>query len=690
VKLRAVVALGAIIAGVSLPAISTVTPVAAASTATATVSITPAESGDAHAGQPLKLFLTIDDQIGAGISAGTATITVDRTPISSRASLDLWYSNTTKTSAASAVLSTVATPAITPGLTRVVSITIPASALKLGPAGVYAIGVSVRSGGNAVGSGRTAIGWKTSGAHPVPLALAAPLTVPATSGTFIDAKTLADYTAPSGILTTELSDLQNTQVAIGIDPRIIASINILGKSAPQSAIDWLQQLKGVSNDTFPLAWADADLTVALHAGAKVVPTVKSLDFAIDPSRFSAANTTSATPTPTPTIDPSDPPLPTSASLTQWDYTLPQMSWPAESSVVNDDIAKIRASGITSAILSSTNVKWASASASLGASAKVSGMPVAVSDSSVSEYLREAALSTTRTDWNAAMAKLSTSLDLVSIESGTNPRVMLATFGRDWANSDTEFAHTINTVYSKSWVTPAMLSAVTTAAPSTVKIVSEPQSTSRVDLVRSMLVNEVRVDRFAEITGSYQPTLTSTRRLLLLSLLSDEWLQDPAGWATLATAYVTESHKILTSVTAVKSSEVVFLGNQASFPVTVSNNGNLPVTVYVAIRPTTTLLSVDKNYRMEAVEVPANSQHRAEIPVQSVANGKVAVQVFLYSKSGRQIGATTVIDANVQAGWETIGTLAFGALIVAIFTFGIIRNIRKRRRARTEDPEEGQA
>ena len=689
-KLRAAVALGAIIAGASLPAAATMTPAVAATTATATVSITPAEFGDAHAGQPLKLFLTINDQVGTGISAGTATITVDRTPVTSRTSLERWFSQTTKASGASGALSTVATPAVAPGLTRVVSITVPASALKLGAAGVYAIDVSVRSSGKAVGSGRTAIAWKTSGAHPVPLALAAPLTVPATAGTFIDAKTLTAYTAPGGILTTELSDLQNTQVAIGIDPRIIASINILGKSAPQSAIDWLQQLKGVSNDTFPLAWADADLTVALHAGAKVVPTVKSLDFAIDPSRFAAATTTSATPTPTPTIDPSNPPLPTSASLTQWNYTLPQMSWPAEGSVVNDDIAKIRASGITSSILSSTNVKWASGAASLRASAKVGGMPVAVSDSTVSEYLREAALSTTKTDWNAAMAKLSTSLDLISIESGTDARVMLATFGRDWTNSDTEFAHTINTVYSKSWVTPAMLSAVMTAAPSTVKIATEPQSASRVDLVRSMLVNEVRVDRFAEITGSNQPTLTSTRRLLLLSMLSDGWLQDPAGWATLATAYVTDSHKILTSVTAVKSSEVVFLGNQASFPVTVSNDGNLPVTVYVAIRPKTTLLSVDKNHRMEAVEVPANSQHRAEIPVQSVANGKVAVRVTLYSKSGRQIGATTVIDANVQAGWETIGTLAFGALIVAIFALGIIRNIRKRRKARTQDPEEAEA
>jgi hypothetical protein len=36
--------------------------------------------------------------------------------------------------------------------------------------------------------------------------------------------------------------------------------------------------------------------------------------------------------------------------------------------------------------------------------------------------------------------------------------------------------------------------------------------------------------------------------------------------------------------------------------------------------------------------------------------------------------------NVNAGWETTGTLIFAALVVGLFAFGIVRNIRKRRKA----------
>lgn len=680
-KLRATLALGAIIAGASLPAVAATLPAAAttATTPTAAVSIAPADFGDAHSGQALRLFVTIDDQVGAGIEAGSATVTVDRTPSPSRASLSRWFAGTTKLSTANAKLTRVDTPAIAPGVSRLIPVTIPASALHLRAQGVYPIAVSVSVDGSTVGTARTAIAWRASGAAPVPLALAAPITVPASEGTFIDSKTLAAYTSPDGILSTELADLQNTQVAIGIDPRILASIQVLGKSAPQSAIDWLEQLRGLSNETFPLDWADADLTAPLQAGAATVPRSPPLDFAIQPSQF--APLTTSTPTPAPTSNPDDPPLPTSDSLTQWDYTLPQLSWPAENSVVKADLPKLQASGYASAIVSSENVKWSSNHASLGSSAKASGLALSVSDAELSGYLRDAAKATTRAAWTSAMAELTTSLDLASIESGSSPRIMLATFGRDWANSEADFGRTVQGVYSRSWVTSATLTSVTTATPSTVRIVDKPQLESRIDQVHRMLVEETRVGRFSEITAPDQETLTSTRRLLLLSLLSDSWLQDPTGWSSVATGYVTSSQKILNSVMPVKSNPVLFLGSQVSFPVTVSNTLAQTVTVYVAVRPKTPLLSVDKGHEFEKVVLPANSQHRAEIPVQSVANGQVAVRVTLYSASGKKIGKTTIIQVNVQAGWETVGTLAFGALIVAIFAFGIIRNIRQRRKAR---------
>jgi hypothetical protein len=680
VKLAVVAALGALVVGLGVPAASA--PAMAAEPSGASVSLAPADFGGLDSGTPLRLFLTIDDQVGEGIAAGSATVTIDRTPLTTRTSLANWFAGTTKATVAAVKVATPDIPAVLPGETSVVSVSVPAKSLRFGAAGVYAIAVSVQSGGDLVGTARTAVAWKSDASKAVPVALAAPLTVRADNGGFLDAKTLEADTAPDGVLTRELTDLGGTQVAIGIDPRIIASINVLGKSAPQSAIAWLQQLKAVTNQTFPLAWADADITGPLQAGQPTVPQVKPLDFAIQPNLFASPEPTSPTPSPTPTVDPLDPPLPTSDSLAAWNYTLPELSWPAENSIATSDLPKLEASNVTSAIVSSGNVTFPASKTPSGASATIGGLTAAVSDSTVSGYLREAAAATTRADWTSAMAKLTTTLDLVSITGGATPPILLATFGRDWDAADSHLTATLGALYSRDWVVDASLADVLAAKSTTAKLLSRPELASRVALIREMFASETRVQQFSVVTDPDEEQLTSTRRLFLLSLLSNEWAQDP-GWTTQARDYVSDSHKIVNSVKAIKSSTVTFLNDQGSLPITVNNSLAQAVTVYVAVRPRSTLLSVEKEHRLVKVQIAASSQKRVEIPVQSVANGKVGVRVTLYSANGRQVGTTTDIDVNVQAGWETIGTLIFGALVVAIFAFGIIRNVRKRRRERRE-------
>ena len=70
---------------------------------------------------------------------------------------------------------------------------------------------------------------------PVSLAVLVPLTVRPTASGLIDAATLAGYTAPLGVLTRQLDAVYDTPAVIGLDPMIIASIRVLGTSAPQSA-----------------------------------------------------------------------------------------------------------------------------------------------------------------------------------------------------------------------------------------------------------------------------------------------------------------------------------------------------------------------------------------------------------------------------------------------------------------------
>src|SRR5690554_6134865 len=133
----------------------------------------------------------------------------------------------------------------------------------------------------AVGSLAAAGTASAADASTTRLALVVPLTVPPEATGLIPPESLESYTSPTGILTRTLDAVEGQTVAIGIDPMIIASIRILGNTAPDSAISWLDRLKSVSNETFALSYADSDLAALSQAGATTVLAPTS--FQIDPS-----------------------------------------------------------------------------------------------------------------------------------------------------------------------------------------------------------------------------------------------------------------------------------------------------------------------------------------------------------------------------------------------------------------------
>ena len=656
---------------------------AAAPTAKITVSLTTSGSGDLGSGEDLRVFVTLANATSAATSAATATVAVAGTPVSSRSSLEGWFSGLNKANLATTSETAAAVPAVGPGLSTGVQVDVPAASLPFKTAGVYPISVSVASGGTVLGTARSAVAWSVTTAAPVPVAIAVPLTVPAGESEFLTASQLGEYTAPGGVLTRELGDVQGSQIAVGIDPRVVASIRILGNSAPQTARDWLKQLEDLPNETFPLAWADADLTAPIHAGQKSVLETKTLTYAINPNLFPVTGDQS-TPTATPNPGPVEPVVPTNASLVYWNYTMPLLAWPAENSVETSDLAILNQADITSLILPSSNVDLDNSSGLSGAVAKDGNTRIAVSDAVLSGYLRTAIQSPTRATSTEAMTELTTTLALVSLESGASSRPVVLTLGRDWANADTNFERSVITINSRPWTSAAQLSSVFDSTPTQVKLVKKPEAASRIALVASLLAGEQRVVSFAPVAKD-PDALTSAIRLKVLSLLSNEWTTKT--WPPAAQAFLTEMNKVTQSVQVDPSSPVTAFADQTTLPVKVSNDLDQDVTVQLSVRSSTTLVSIDKKYRLQSVTVEAGSQSRVQVPIQALSNVKARIVATLFSSTGVQVGRSVTIRVDVQAGWETIGTLIFAALIAALLEFGIIRTIRKRRRAQREAGEE---
>jgi hypothetical protein len=276
-----------------------------------------------------------------------------------------------------------------------------------------------------------------------------------------------------------------------------------------------------------------------------------------------------------------------------------------------------------------------------------------------------------------MTELATTLAMIGLESGHSPRPVLLTVDRNWATSDTTFSRSVSDLYDRIWVAPVELSSVFTASPTTVTLDKDTESDLRIELVSQMLAAEARVGRFAPI-AKVPSAITASYRLQLLSMLSNEWLDSPATWESAANAYISQSNKVVSSVQVSKSSTLLLLSDQTALPVSITNGLDQDVTVTLTVRPSTPQVSIDHDDKSQTVVVNANSQKRVEIPLQALSNGKAKILVTLTSAAGRPIGTAVTLNVNVQAGWETLGTGIFVVLVVALFAFGIVRNVRKRR------------
>jgi len=632
-------------------------------------------------GADLVISGTITNGTTNDIPAGTATVSLDRSVTTSRSTLGDWLADAPlDASELGTVVATAPTPLVRAGFTEGVSVRVPAGDLAFGTRyGVRKLAVRVEANGVAIGQSRSTVVFNPgSEITPLPLAIASPLTVPAADPGLLPATTLSQYTAPGGLLTTQLNQALSRRVALGVDPRIIASITILGTSAPASATAWLDRLTAADNDTFALSYADSDLAVQSQAHAQRVLAPTS--FAIDPALFpgytpAPTETPTTSPTPDPTATPA-PTLPTSGDLTAFDYRIPGVAWPADDTVTATDLDFFAASDLGTSILDSANVSYPGDPRAPGSAVTIGEHAAAVSDSQLSALLRTA-VTASDAAWPNAMANLSAAISIAAADHSAATGPLLATLARTSSTGAGKLAQTLDALSTLPWFSSAALhDIVGSGARTAVSVVAKPEADVRVATVAKMLAAETSVGNFSSALDD--PTvLTGPERLSLLAALSTGWLTQPDAWGTTAAKYLKSSDKTVKSVRIADTGSQVFVSNNVNLNVSVTNELAFPVTVYVSVVSPNGAITVE-NPRVE-LRVEANSQSKALVPVTALANGDVTVRASLSSATNSPIGSVKFIDVDVQAGWETAATLVVVIGIVAVFGFGIYRNIAKRRK-----------
>lgn len=526
-----------------------------------------------------------------------------------------------------------------------------------------------------------------------PIAIVMPITVPATALGLISSDDLATYTAPTGALTRQLDAAIGHNVTLAIDPMIIASIRVLGSSAPSSASEWLDRLALVGNETFALPYADADLAAELQAGHSTLFAPTSFNFALSEDNFDEPNPLPSqaplnevpAPTPSPTSEEgtadttSDAPLlPTTEELLAWPYTLSGIAWPAANTMNAATPEALAANGYHTTIVAESNLTAPEKGAS-SASAHTGDFALLVADTELNDAVSEAFSARRESDWQIAAAR--SNEVLTAAAASGSPRSLLAMLPRAWPSNPNALSATLNSIEQNPAASVVPLSALQALPATEVTVADLAEAPERLSMINALVERETELAGFS--TALADPTtLMGDERLRILGLLGVAWLNDETQWRTAVGENLQRSYGILNSVSVVANNTVLVVGGSAQFPVTVENSFIEPVTLRVTLTPSNGRLVVDESAE---VTVDGGSSSTVLVPVNArVGNGLVDVTVTLTTAAGVLLEDPVTIPVDVRADWEGVGAALLGTAILLFFGFGIFRNIRRQRRERAAE------
>ena len=627
----------------------------------------PANSGIVRPGEPASVRVTITNTGSASTGDVIVSLGVSGSTAATPDDLTKWFSGAT-ISAETPIAVTARVSALEPDASAVLDLIVAdADTVFSGPFGarlatITAVGADADADAAPLARDRTAVVWVPAGttAPVAATTFVAAIATPGEPAGFLSAEVLARYTAPGGPLTRTLDAVAGRPVLLAIDPRVIASIRLLGDDAPSDAVLFLERLLAAPNESFVVPWADADPLVTITAASSPVPRPEGTGVvSTTPGATNEAPAPSPAPNDAVTID----------ELAQWPATLGGIAW-AEVGLVTSSSVSVLSEDGTSVLLAPGSSLTSTAPVQ-----QLGDLRVVRTDDVVSSAARAASLAVSQQRFDQSMAQVSAVLASTAADEPGIP--VIIPLERDQLAGTDRLLDTIAQTVALPWATGALASDALARPADSSTVVDPVIDETRVAAVRAALEAEANDRAFASIAVT-PASITDVRRLELLAALS-------LGWGDQSVEalrqFVRESAALRSSVQVVESSAITLLADRASLPITVQNDLDVAVRVFVKVDPDTTQLRV-LDTRVETLVEP-QSQTRTRVPVESLTNGQVDITVTVRDADNTVIGDPTRVSLNLQAGWETAGTIAIAVALVLLLGFGIARDVRKRRRLRAE-------
>ena len=461
-----------------------------------------------------------------------------------------------------------------------------------------------------------------------PVAPIVTLSVPPAGGQALSVGELEAYTAPGGALDVVAGVLGRHPATIAVDSRITLSIQALGDAAPESAQKWSENLSGIGFSQFALPWADSD------------------------------------------------PLATQAIDTLLYARLGQYPWIHSDEITESELDALGQRSAQAVLVPSSVVDSDRTVVQFGSTRMVRV------DEELSNALREATVAASEVEAEAALQRVqglvakrafSQTDEALVVDTGRLPVTAISLRLESVLErlKNVEFVDIVGVPLEEE---PSELAlAINESSP-------PGQWTNFITEVRELWQSDVR---YATIASDPE-ALVVQRWNRYLALFSSAWRDNPQGRDAEWQRAQEDSAAFQDSVFVEQGSAITVLADRTELPVTIRNDLSSAVTVQLTVSPSRGILRVEQP--TVSVVVPAESFRRISVPVRSLANGTVPVELSLSNSLGLPLGETVSLPVTIRAGWENVITIVLAIVIGLVFAIGIYRAVQ--RRLRGEEPERG--
>ena len=438
-------------------------------------------------------------------------------------------------------------------------------------------------------------------------------------------------------------------VSWAIDPAVVDAAAASGSDAGAA---WVERVRGavLGRDLFALGWQDPDPSALTGDGTELQVRASELSGRLGPELLGT----------TPRTD---------------------LAWPVPGTLSSEVATGLVEAGSTIVVagpddLAPSRPGTSTPGTRVELSTPAGSLTALVPDAAITSQLVDPRGRThaTQAQWLLALTAV------VAHEDLTTSRHVLAALPRDWAPDTQATASQLRALSIAPWIALTPVSTVLGAgdAPDVERLalplLVRDGAALDGDRVEELLDIKERIELFAPVVTGADSLLDRSVRAVLAPT-SIAWRADTEGRAALVETVSALAELRTGGLSVIPGSDINLVSSTGAVPVTVRNELDEEATVDVELRPDSAKLVAAGAVR---VVVPARSEQSVWVPVESVANGVVHVEVHLLSPDGKPVARSIGVDITVSAEWENVATAVVAAGLALLLTLGIVRTVRRGR------------